>query len=183
MARLLPALRLLLGVLILGLSLGWLGAMASPVVASSAPSWGLRSIDTMARSKDQVRDQVPASQIEAELATDQSAGANTVAIEVPYDSASSYSPPVTPGYETTWVNAAHALGLHVWFRSHWNSWQSDYGFPKETPTTTPGRQLGTAAAVLDGQDTTSYLALTYYWILDNPTYFQNGDIFTPAAEP
>lgn len=137
----------------------------------------------MARSKDQLRDQVPASQIEAELATDQSAGANTVAIEVPYDSANSYSPPVSPGYETTWVNAAHALGLHVWVRSHWNSWEGDYGFPKETPTTTPGLQLGTAAAVLDGQDTTSYLALTYYWILDHPTYFQNGDIFTPAAEP
>ncbi len=176
-------LRLLPGVLLLGLGLGWLGPMASPVVASSAPAWGLRSIDTMAMSKDRLRNQTPATAIRRELATDRSAGANTVAIEVPYDPASSYSPPVTPGYEATWVNTAHALGMHVWFRSHWNSWEGDYNFAKETPTTTPGRALGTAAAVLSGQDTSSYLALTYHWILDHPSYFHNGDIFTPAAEP
>jgi hypothetical protein len=117
------------------------------------------------------------------LATDRSAGANTVAIEVPYDSASSYSPQVTPGYEATWVDAAHALGLHVWFRSQWNSWQGDYGFAKETPTTNPGRQLGTAAAVLVGKEPDSYLGLTYHWILSNRGYFHSGDIFTPAAEP
>lgn len=177
------ALRPFPGVLFLGLSLAWLGPMASPVVASSTPSWGLRSIDTMAMSKDRLRNQVPEASIQRELLTDRGTGANTVAIEVPYDPASSYSPPVTPGYEATWVNTAHALGLHVWFRSHWNSWQGDYNFPKETPTTSPTRALGTAGPVLDGQDTTSYLALTYHWILSHPSYFQNGDIFTPAAEP
>ncbi len=157
--------------------------MAAPVVASSAPSWGVRSIDTMAMSKDRLRYQVSASSILRELVTDRSTGANTVAIEVPYDPASSYSPPVSPGYEATWVNTAHALGLHVWFRSHWNSWQGDYNFPKETPTTTPARALGTAGPVLAGQDLTSYLAMTYHWILNHPGYFRNGDIFTPAAEP
>jgi hypothetical protein len=183
MARVLRAIRLLVAFLILALSLTWLVTLADPVLAAPPPSWGLRSIDTMAESKDQMHNQVPASSIQEELQTDKSAGANTVAIEVPYDAASSYAPPVTPGYEATWVNTAHSLGLHVWFRSHWNTWEGDYGFPKETPTTVPERALGTAAAVLDGQDTTSYLALTYHWILDNPDYFRDGDIFTPASEP
>ncbi len=168
---------------VLGLGLGALTTLSSPVAASSPSPWGLRSIDTMAMSKDHLRDQVPPSVIQAELVADRSTGANTVAIEVPYDPASSYSPPVTPGYEATWVSTAHALGLHVWFRSHWNSWQGDYNFPKETPSTSPGRALGTAGPVLSGQDTTSYLALTYHWILSHPSYFRNGDIFTPAAEP
>lgn len=162
-----------------------LGGLATPAAAASAtkPIWTLRSIDTMAWSKDQLQNQIPATSIDQLLRTDRGAGANTVAVEVPYDAADTYSPPVTPGYEATWTSAAHALGLHVWFRSHWNNWQGDYGFPIETPTSDPGRALGTAAAVLDGEDTTSYLALTYYWILDNADLFQNGDIFTPAAEP
>jgi hypothetical protein len=161
------------------------GRKASRVAVTlrSARSWSIRSIDTMAWSKDHLDGQVPASVIYRVLATDRSAGANTVAIEVPYDSASSYSPQVTPGYEATWVDAAHALGLHVWFRSQWNSWQGDYGFAKETPTTNPGRQLGTAAAVLVGKEPDSYLGLTYHWILSNRGYFHSGDIFTPAAEP
>jgi len=153
------------------------------VTLRSARSWSIRSIDTMAWSKDHLYGQIQASVIYGLLATDRSAGANTVAIEVPYDSASSYSPPVTPGYEATWVDTAHALGLHVWFRSQWNNWQGDYGFAKETPATNPGRQLGTAGAVLAGKEADSYLGLTYRWILSNPEYFRSGDIFTPAAEP
>jgi hypothetical protein len=158
-------------------------ASRAAVTLRSARSWSIRSIDTMAWSKDHLYGQIPASVIYRLLATDRAAGANTVAIEVPYDSASSYTPPVTPGYEATWVDAAHALGLHVWFRSQWNSWQGDYGFAKETPTTHPGRQLGTAAAVLEGREPYSYLGLTYHWILSNRAYFRSGDIFTPAAEP
>ena len=172
---------LLLIVVVLG-SVGS-GLPASPVQAADRSAWTLRSIDTMAMSKDRLRAQVSTAAIRQELAADHSTGANAVAIEVPYDPASSYSPPVTAGYEATWVQTAHALGLHVWFRSHWNSWQGDYGFPVETPTTSPGRALGTAAAVLDGRDQTSYLGLTYRWILDHPAYFRNGDILTPAAEP
>jgi hypothetical protein len=177
--------------LILVLILGFMGPVSNArvkelrvaVTLRSARSWRIRSIDTMAWSKDHLDGQIPASVIYRLLATDRSAGANTVAIEVPYDSVSSYSPPVTPGYEATWVDAAHALDLHVWFRSQWNSWQGDYGFAKETPSTNPGRQLGTAAAVLEGREANSYLGLTYHWILSNPEYFRNGDIFTPAAEP
>lgn len=137
----------------------------------------------MAWSKDQLRNQASPSSIAQLLTTDRDTGADTVAVEVPYDAAATYSPPVAPGYEPTWSEAAHSLGLHVWFRSHWNSWEGDYGFPKETPTSSPARALGTANAVLDGQDTTSYLALTYHWILDNADLFQSGDTFTPAAEP
>ncbi len=183
MAHCVRAVSLLPGVLLVGLTLGGPGLVAAPVVASGAPSWALRSIDTMAMSKDRLRNQVSGPAILRELVTDRSTGANAVAIEVPYDPASSYSPPVSPGYEATWVTTAHALGLHVWFRSHWNSWQGDYNFPKETPTTTPARALGTAGPVLAGQDLTSYLAMTYHWILNHPGYFRNGDIFTPAAEP
>ncbi|HUY98375.1 MAG TPA: hypothetical protein VMW47_12285 [Verrucomicrobiae bacterium] len=135
-------------------------------------------------SKDHLQgDQISASEIHADISADRGAGANTVAIDVPYDPASSYVPPVTPGYEEAWIRAARQLRLHVWFRSHWNSWEGDYNFAKATPATDPGRQLGRAASVLDGRDTTSYLALTYHWILDHRSYFRSGDIFTPAAEP
>ncbi len=38
-------------------------------------------------------------------------------------------------------------------------------------------------AILNGQDTTSYLAKTYQWILAHPTAFRDGDVFSPASEP
>jgi len=89
-------------------------------------------------------------------------------------------------YEELWVNDIHSAGLHAWFRQFWNNWISWYGQTKLTYATTPQvpyETLRGVDAVLDGSDHASYLAKTFYFILQHPGLFADGDIFTPQSEP
>jgi len=156
-------------------------------VAKRVRRWQYQSIDTMALSKDRLCDQATASLIDEVIHFDYEMNAHWIALSTPYDNYSSYNLcTVTPGYMEKFVNAARSNGLGVWFRSQWNSWQGDYNFQMLTFDTTPALPYETAGgieAVLNGTDNYSYLAKTYHWILENPTLFKDGDIFTPAAEP
>ena len=85
-----------------------------------------------------------------------------------------------------WANTIHAAGLHVIFRSNWNTWAGDFGQPQLSYSTSPAvpyEGSGGLAAVLDGSDTTSYIGKTYQWILQHPEVFQDGDVFEPFGEP
>src|SRR4030081_2604106 len=147
----------------------------------------LRSIDNMHLSRDTMCYQVSAATIEAVVAAEARAHADTATVDMPYDDASSYGKcvPRDPlAYERQWITTIRRHGMHVWFRQQWLTWQGNQGAPKLTPTTTPSVRLGEdPAAVLDGRDTTSYLARTYQWILAHRDFFASGDIFTPESEP
>jgi hypothetical protein len=165
-------------------------AASGPLALSTASStnpWAIRSIDNMHASRDFVCWQQPSSFISSVAASERSAGAGFATIATPYDSPSNYhqcSNPKDPvAYEQTWVNAIRAQGMRVWFRQTWFNWEGSYGAPKLTSSTSPSIPLGSADAVLNGSDTTSYLARTYHFILDHPALYRDGDIFTPEAEP
>ncbi|MBV9101570.1 MAG: hypothetical protein JO198_11085 [Candidatus Dormibacteraeota bacterium] len=167
-----------------------MAAGAGPVLDASARSDGvLRSIDNMHLSRDLMCTEQPAQWIDAVVAQEAAAGANTIVVDTPYDDASGYrSCPVGDplAYEETWVSAIRHAHLHVWFRQVWNSWLGIFGQPKLTYGTSPAVPAetgGGAAAAISGADTSSYLARTYGFIVGHPGLFASGDIFTPAEEP
>ena len=128
-----------------------------------------------------------AGQIQAVVAAEVAAHADTVTVDMPYDPASNYrvcTPANPDAYESMWLSIIRAQGRHVWFRQIWNNWEGNFGEPKLTSGTSPAIPIGTDVnAVLNGSDTTSYLGRTYQWILAHPSFFRSGDIFTPTSEP
>jgi len=122
--------------------------------------------------------------------TEREIGATVATINAPYDTdPRAYGwcrPADPPRYEQTWADAIHGAGLRAWFRQTWISWWGIYGEPKLTYATKPSvvyETAGGAAAVLSGADQTSYLARTYRFIVNHPSFFADGDIFSPATEP
>jgi hypothetical protein len=185
----------LVGGMIGALALGALpsGALAAgptshPVVGGRtlAATWSFRSIDTMHVSRDYMCWQQTPGYMAVIAADVRSLHTNFSTIDTPYDPVGNYhqcTPKDPIAYETAWVQALRTEGLHVWFRQTWFNWEGSYGAPKLTAATTPAIPLGTKAGVLDGTDTTSYLAMTYHFILDHPGLYANGDMFTPMSEP
>jgi hypothetical protein len=115
--------------------------------------------------------------------------ANYTSDDVPLDSASGFNctpQPLTPyEYLKAWADTMHAAGLHVMFRGNWNHWYGSLGQAKLSYATTPAipyESSGGVQAVVSGQDTSSYMALTYQFVLDHPDLFQDGDIFEPFGE-
>jgi hypothetical protein len=154
---------------------------------SASAGWTVKSVDNMHASRDFVCWQQSSSFMVSIARAERAANANVATVDTPYDPASNYHQCTNPAnpiaYEAAWVQALRGQGLHVWFRQNWFNWEGGYGAPKLTASTTPAIRLGTAAAVLNGSDTTSYLALTYHFILDHPGLYASGDIFTPESEP
>jgi hypothetical protein len=151
------------------------------------PQLQMRSIDNMHFSRDFMCYQRTAAEINAVVNDEVAAHVDTVTVDMPYDSAGNYkncTPPNPAAYEAEWISIIRAHGLHVWFRQMWNNWEGNYGTPKLTYTTSPAISYGgDANAVLNGTDTTSYMAMTYHFILNHPSFFRSGDIFTPESEP
>jgi hypothetical protein len=165
---------------------GALAAGSSRSVTTGTSSWTLRSVDTMHVSRDYMCWQQTSGVMASIAASVRSTHANFSTVDTPYDAASGYhqcTPSDPVAYEAAWVHALRAEGLHVWFRQTWFTWEGSYGAPKLTASTTPAIQLGTAANVLNGSDTTSYLARTYRFILAHPGLYANGDMLTPEPEP
>lgn len=150
---------------------------------TASSNWEIESVDTMKWSKDTMRGQKTSAQIEALIAKDAELGVNYICVDCPYDSYDEYSPVIVDGYKQKFINAIRSHGVGVWHRQHFNAWEGDYDFPKITPRTTPSIALGNSIEdVLAGTDTTSWLALHYQYIIDHPTEFAAGDIFTPLCE-
>ena len=164
-----------------------LSSVPSGAFALTNPTWTLRSVDNMHASRDFVCWQQSPSFMAAVAQAEKSANTNYAAIATPYDAPANYhqcSMPKDPiAYETAWVQALRAAGLQIWFRQTWFNWEGSYGAAKLTADTTPAIRLGTAAAVLNGTDTTSYMAKTYRFILAHRGLYANGDMFTPEPEP
>ncbi len=122
--------------------------------------WKYQCIDTMKVSRDEARSLPGSSKLAAEVdfqvATIKSLGANCIAIGTPYDE--EFIP-----YLKFWVRKARQNNVHVWFRGNWSSWEGWFDHKKDL---TPQK----------------HIELTRQFILSHPDLFENGDIFTPAPE-
>lgn len=115
-----------------------------------------QSIDTMKISRDRARKGFLESGYLQQLKEIKNLGAQYVAIDTPYDE--EFYP-----YLKQWVDAAHSLGLHVWFRGNFSGWEGWFNYPQ----------------TLTRQD---HLQKTQSFILTHPDLFTNGDSFTPCPE-
>ncbi len=149
-------------------------------VLPSGHSFRLQSADVMKWSKDDLFSQKTDAQMAAVALQLKSLGATHVAVATPYDDPSAYpGGPAPEGYLERWIVAIRGQGMHVFFRRQWLSWEGIYGVAKNT-----ARGIGTTPNVLNGTDTTSYLALTYlYWKANAGHLVQAGDIVCPCPEP
>lgn len=146
--------------------------------------WTFRSIDTMSRSRDQAQIQTFRPQIQTFAKQVGRLHVTHMTYAGPYDDPASYDAP--PGWQDAWLAAIRSTGSRVWFRMIWNNWAGTFAQPVYSYQTTPAIPAvtaGGAQAVLNGTDTTSYVAQTYRWILSHPTIFRDGDSFTPITEP
>ena len=147
--------------------------------------WSFRCIDIMKNTKDTMQAQLALSQMQAVVNAAASLNCTHIAVSCPLDAPNTYATQPYPpaGYLAQWVSLIRAAGKKVYFRNTWLTFEGIYYGPKYTPTSTPSVQIGTAAAVVAGTDTTSYLGKTYQFIKANPTLFASGDAWGPLPEP
>ncbi len=158
--------------------------------AATTGSWSVRDMGMTAMTHDTVCNQASQATMTRLVSYIPQFHANFASDDVPLDDASGYTctpKPLSPyGYMKAWAATMHAAGLHVIYRGNWNKWAGDYGMSKLSYSTSPAipyEGSGGLQAVLSGQDTTSYMGMTYQWILNHADVFQDGDIFEPFGEP
>lgn len=132
----------------------------TPTPTPIVPSWPIQSLDAMKVTKDVVCTPYDQAQIDAWLDKVIEIGGNYVALSQPYDNPACGNAVTQTGL---WVSRARAKGLHVWHRHQTNSWEGTYSFTKKKYD--------------------DHLVRMAEYIEDNPTFFEEGDIFTPFAEP
>jgi hypothetical protein len=133
-----------------------------PEVALAASRfWEFQCVDTVKISRDKARELAGASDVQELVAKQveevKNLGANCVAVGTPYDD--EFIP-----YLKIWVETAHSQGLSVWFRGNLSGWEGWFDYPVM-------------------HSTTEHHAGITRFVVNNPTLFQDGDIFTPAPEP
>ncbi len=170
---------------------------ATPTSSSTdvaRPVWTVRVMGLTAQTHDTVCNQHSQADISRLVGYIPQFHANYASDDVPFDDAAGYActfgsgnAPLQPyQYMLSWANTIHAAGLNVIFRGNWNNWAGDFGRPKLSYSTNPSIPYegpGGLAAVLDNSDTSSYIGMTYQWILNHADIFQDGDIFEPFGEP
>jgi hypothetical protein len=127
-------------------------------MATSANAWwDIRAIDTMKLSRDMAREYVDGKdkELDAQVALIADTGATHIAIGTPYD------PEFLPATRK-WVRAARKYGLKVWFRGNWSGWEEWFDH--------------------DRISREEHLEMTREFILDNPSLFEDGDIFSACPE-
>ncbi len=132
-----------------------------PPVATST-TWAIQSVDVMKYSKDVVCNQPSQATIDNMVQKAVDLGANYVAVSSYYDNPSCGS---SLTLTQKWVSSIRSHGLKVWFRMKDLKFEGDYSQAK---TFNP-----------DGM---RHQKLMVDWIANN-NLVQNGDIFTPNAEP
>src|SRR5689334_22551053 len=113
-----------------------------PELPARTRGWAINCIDLQIVTKSDGWNQDQTKRL-AEFDALKKAGAEYVALAVPYDNLTKY---------TNYVTDARSKGLKIWHRSHWNAWEGDNG---AGPTMT--RQ--------------EYLDATYDFIVAHPSLF------------
>jgi len=121
--------------------------------------WEVRAIDTMKNSRDKAREKLNDGsydkEIEKQVQEIARAGTTHVTLGTPYDE--EFIP-----FLKRWVLAARKNNLKVWYRGNLSGWEGWFDYPD-----------------IDRQTHTDNIKS---FILDNPTLFEDGDIFTSCPE-
>lgn len=121
--------------------------------------WKVQSIDTMKYSRDLSREMLENKPfdfvIDDTMKKIADTGATHVSIGTPYDR--EFIPILK-----RWTDSARKNNLKVWFRGNWSGWEGWFDYPR-----------------ISRED---HLALTKNFILNNPSLFKDGDIFTACPE-
>jgi len=141
--------------------------------------WRIQSLDIMKVTKDNVQGQSSDAYMANLMAAVKPFNPTHIGVAIPYDDPSAY-PTTTPaaGYAARWAAAIRAAGRNIFWRQMPLEWEGIYSKPKNTT-----RGIGTAAGVLNGTETTTYLAQIYQYIQAHPDQYRPGDILCPIPEP
>ena len=122
--------------------------------------WEVQAVDTMKYSRDLAGEMLadPAfdAEIEKQVRAVARTGATHLALGTPYDE--QFFP-----FLKRWVEVARQYNLNIWFRGNWSGWEGWFGFKKK----------------LSRQD---HIKKTENFILNHPTIFTDGDIFSSCPE-
>jgi hypothetical protein len=152
---------LLFVVLIFGfvISLLFFFSKQTQTLKETIDPWHFRSIDTMKYSRDPSREKLNNPQfktiINEQVKQIAETGATYVAIATPYDE--EFLPILKQ-----WIQAARDNHLHVWFRGNWSGWEQWFGYAPITRA--------------------EHIEKTKQFVLNNPSLFQDGDIFSACPE-
>lgn len=133
---------------------------ATPTPTPTPNPWTTRGIDVMKYTKDVVCNQPSQATIDTMVQKAVDLHATHVAISTPYENPSCGN---SLTLTTNWVNSIRNHGLKVWHRHTSLSFEGIYGVAKK----------------YNGD----YLQTMSNYVINNPTLFQSGDIFTPYPEP
>ncbi len=126
---------------------------------SAATWWDFQAIDTMKYSRDKARewlgDPQAARTIDAHMAAIAATGATHVGIATPYDA--EFLPMLK-----LWVASARTHELKVWFRGNWSGWEGWFEYPRISRD--------------------QHLEKTIKFIAQNPSLFEDGDVFSACPE-
>jgi len=141
--------------------------------------WRVQALDIMKVTKDNVAGQPSDSYMANLMTAVKPFNPTHIGVAIPYDDPSSY-PGTTPqaGYAARWASAIRAAGRNIFWRQMPLEWEGIYSKAKNTT-----RGIGTAAGVLAGTETTTYLAQMYQYIQAHPDQYRPGDILCPIPEP
>lgn len=122
--------------------------------SSSQDNWSVKSVDAQVMSKYwAVTDE---NQIRSLVKADKAIGAKQIAVSANYNNYNLLK---------KWADVIHSEGLNVWFRGHWDEWDS-----WEKPEIKNGITSG------------EYLNKTKQFIIAHPELFRAGDSFTMCVE-
>ena len=141
--------------------------------------WRIQSLDIMKVTKDNVQGQSTDTYMANLMRAIKPFNPTHIAVSTPYDDPSAYpgTPPVA-GYAARWATAIRAANRNIFWRQMPLEWEGIYSKTKNTT-----RGIGTAAGVLNGTETTTYLKQVYDYIVAHPDQYRPGDIICPIAEP
>jgi hypothetical protein len=144
-----------------------------------------RGADVMKYTKDTMANQPTDKEIENIVSILKGLNITHIALSIPMDADNDYpqgsrpSPRSSVALTQKWADTVHGQGLKVIWRGTWSGIEGIYNFPKRV-----GQNrfpAGTAAsAETDGHST--WLGKTYQYIINNPSFFQAGDIWAPLPE-
>jgi hypothetical protein len=125
-----------------------------PVVPINTTNWLAKSIDSQVASKYWAISDV--NQITRLVQANKSLGAKHIAVSINFDNYTLLR---------TWADVIHNQGLNVWYRGHWNDWDS-----WEKPE------------IRNGITSIEYLNRTKNFVINHPELFKAGDAFTFCVE-
>lgn len=121
--------------------------------------WKIQSIDTVKYSRDLAREKLNDQDFEAtiDMQVEKIAetGATHIAIGTPYDEE-------FVAFMEKWVSSARKNNLKVWFRGNLSGWEGWFDYPQISKE--------------------EHLQNIERFVVQHPTIFEEGDIFTPCTE-